>query len=66
MIDKAGSRYGALIEYGADSLIEASQKTPTSLAATTLIVLTAYQVMLLVPVLLCCGLGLRAKNLPGT
>ena len=62
MIDNAGSRHRALIAYGADSLIDASQETPFSLAVTMFIVLAVHQIMLLTPVVLCCGLGLRAKN----
>ena len=62
MINKAGSSHQALINNGADALIDASHKTPFSLAVTTVVVLAAYQVVLLVPVLLCCGLALRAKD----
>ena len=62
MIECAGSRHRALIEYGADALIDAAQKTPFALAVTTAIVLAVHQIMLCTPVVLCCGLGLRAKD----
>jgi hypothetical protein len=62
MIEKAGSPQLALVEYGADAVIDASYETPVSLAITNALVLLAHQVMLLAPVVLCCGLALRTKG----
>jgi hypothetical protein len=62
MINEAGSVHMALIRYGSDALVDASQETPGWLAITTVLLLLAHEVMLLAPVVLCCGLALKTDG----